>query len=353
MKARLVLLALLIGAALWLLLPDLQDRGGLPFPEFATEQARPTTEIEALEADYDVLLEIVADEPRLALSLLDTLAFSESALAGEARRLAQDIRAAELQDNPAYTLTAVGQSFGRLGKWELSAEALQRAVVVDPGYAEAWAYLGEAQQHTGEGGLEALQTARALNPLSLAANLFQALYWQRQGDFAEAARYLRIALQIAPGDANLYAQLGHNAVLAGDVPEARNYYEQAVFVNPEDPEGWKLLAAYSLDNDIYLEEVGLPAARRALVLAPEDPGALVLMGRAADEVSGQRAEAARLFERALAIDAEHLGAHLYLGLLLLTGGEQDAAWVHLVRVQELAPESPEAAFAGGLLDTYY
>jgi tetratricopeptide (TPR) repeat protein len=353
MKARLALLALLIGGGLWLLLPNIRDISPQPFEDFATEQARPTTEIEGLEAQYDVLLEIVAEEPALALSLLDQLAFTESDLADEARHLAQDIRAAELQDNEAYTLTAVGQSFGRLEKWELSVQALEQAVVADASYAEAWAYLGEAQQHVGEDGLEALQRARALNPLSLSANLFQALYWQRQANFAEAERYLRIALQIAPQDANLYIQLGHNAVLAGAVPDARGYYEQAVTLEPDSPEAWEVLAAYSLDNDIFLEDIGLPAARRALVLAPDDPQALVLMGRATDVVSGQRAGAQRLFERALTIDPRHAGAHLYLGLLLLNGGEPDAAWEHLVLVRELAPGSPEAEFASGLLDTYY
>ena len=64
-----------------------------------------------------------------------------------------------MQNNEAYSLTAVAQAFARLAKWELSLAALQRAIELDPNYADAWAYLAEAQQQTGEDGKAALETA--------------------------------------------------------------------------------------------------------------------------------------------------------------------------------------------------
>lgn len=352
MKFR-VLLAFLLGAILVLISPLLKSQDNLPFAEYATVQAQPKVAPQAEVAEYLRLLRRAAQEPELILAELDELAFSQSFFAIDVRSLAQTIRVAQLQGSPAYTFTAVGQFFARNDMWELSFLALQNAVATDTTYAEAWAYLGEAQQQTGGDGAEALNRARALNPLSLSANLFQALYWQRQDDFEEAARYLQIAVLIEPGNPDLYIQLGHNSVLSGDVPDAKTHYEKALAIDPENLELLKILAAYSLDNQIYVEELGLPAARRALLLAPRDPKALVLMGRAAFLSSGAERQAKDLFERAIELAPDHPAAHLHLGLYLIAGGEFLLAREHFEHVLLTSPGSTEAVLAQQVLEEYF
>lgn len=331
----------------------MKQRDALSFSEFATAQADPRTPTPDAEAEFWQLLEIAARDPVLALPGLDDIAFTESPHADDARQIAQAIRVAELEGNKAYTLTALGQTLGGLGNWALSAEALENALAEDASYAEAWAYLGEAQQHLGQDGSEALLKARQLNPLSLAANLLQALELQRQGEHKEAKRFLLVAAQIDPQNPSVYVQLGHNLVLSGEIPAARTYYEQALTLAPQDVELWKILATYSLDNDIYVEEVGLPAARRALLLKPRDPDALVLMGRAIFLTSGQGAQAKSLFEQALEIEGEHLDAHLQLGLYLLGVSDLADAHYHLQEVLRHGLGSPEADLAVQILKDYF
>jgi tetratricopeptide (TPR) repeat protein len=348
-----ILLAILVGIILLLASPLLDERQDLSFAEYATVQAQDKVALQSAEADYLTVLRRAAQEPVEALNGLDAVIFSDSPFAEDARGLAQAIRLAALQGNNAYSLTAVGQAFARLEKWDLSLVALQNAVKADPEYSEAWAYLAEALQQTGKDGTEAIAEAQQLDPLSLSANLFAALYWQRQGDFDEAGRYLNIARLVAPDNASISIQLGHNAVLGGDVPGARIYYEQALVLNPDDVDILKALAAYSLDNQIYVDEIGLPAARRTLVLAPRDPDALVLMGRAIFLSSGQDEQAKTLFQNAMTLDPNHAGARLHMGLYLIADEEYLLAREHLELIVKNAPNSIEAAIAEQVLEDYY
>ena len=64
-----------------------------------------------------------------------------------AQDLHDKIRTARLFDNPSYTMLIAGRQLASLGKWELASVAFQHAAVLQPGYADAWAYLGEARQH--------------------------------------------------------------------------------------------------------------------------------------------------------------------------------------------------------------
>ena len=70
-----------------------------------------------------------------------------------------------------------------MGEWEYAREAFRRATDLDPEYADAWAFLGEAQQQisgkeTGsysEVGLSELQRALQVDPNSILANFFMGL----------------------------------------------------------------------------------------------------------------------------------------------------------------------------------
>ncbi|MEX2162059.1 MAG: tetratricopeptide repeat protein [Anaerolineales bacterium] len=300
---------------------------------------------------YQQGLTLASTDPLTAVSFLDQVAFSDHPMAEEARTLASAIQAARLADDEAYLFTAAGQALAAIGEWQRSREALVKAVQLDPEYAEAWAYLGEAQYQNGEDSFPALQRALELNPDSVAAQLFNALYWQRQGDFLEANLHFYIASQLDPQSPSIYIQWGQNAMLAGEPVEARQYFEKAAELSPDDPAVWRALARYSIESELYVQELGVPAAGRVLIDDPEDVAALVLLGRAhillGDGQAGQD-----FLERALGIDANDPLPHYYLGLYFLAQDNIAAALPHLNQVIALAPDTEEAELAAELIVQY-
>ena len=101
---------------------------------------------------YQIGLLYSATEPLKALPFFAQAEELDPANASNARELHDKIRTANLFDQPAYTLVASGRQLANMDEWTFAAEAFKHATELDPGYADAWAFLGEArQQITNEG----------------------------------------------------------------------------------------------------------------------------------------------------------------------------------------------------------
>ena len=98
-----------------------------------------------------------------------------------------------------------------------------------------------------------------------------------------------------------------------------------------------MLARLCLKYDLKIKEVGLPAARQAVLLAEEDPKALLLLGRAYFQ-SGNLSIAIRFFNQASTLDPGSPEPHYYLGLLYLNQGNSDSAQAELELAYQLAPD---------------
>ena len=150
------------------------------------------------ELYYQVGLLYAATDPLLALPYLAQAAEIDPVFATQARELHDKIRTANLFDQPAYILLASGRQLANMGEWEYARQAFMRATDLDPQYADAWAFLGEAQQQIsgqetgsyGEAGLSDLQHALQVDPNSILANFFMGLYWERQKDYSRAQQSL-------------------------------------------------------------------------------------------------------------------------------------------------------------------
>ena len=95
---------------------------------------------------YQVGLLYAITEPLKALPFLAQAVEIDPSNATNAQELYDKIRTANLFDQPAYTLLASGRQLADMGEWVYAAEAFKQATELDPGYADAWAFLGEAQQ---------------------------------------------------------------------------------------------------------------------------------------------------------------------------------------------------------------
>jgi tetratricopeptide (TPR) repeat protein len=311
---------------------------------------------------YQLGLLLATQDPEAALPVLEAAASLDQKLEGPVSSLRRAVLSARFAENPAYTLLVTGRALATLDRWRLAAEAFHQATQKRPDYAEAWAYWGEALQHPDgaadaassslpakSDGLAELQKAVTLDPKSLAAQTFLSLYWIRQGRYDQALETLHRALDLAPDNPVLVAELAAVLASSGDLEKAYQAYQQAAVLAPYDPLYLRLQVDFSLQYDYHVEEIALPVARQLVIQDPHDPTNLDLMARVLIR-QGDLVNAERFLRRILDANPDFATAHLHLGLLFLLQGDQAAALQELDRTISLAPGSPEAQKAQQLLE---
>ncbi|MBE0699161.1 MAG: tetratricopeptide repeat protein, partial [Anaerolineaceae bacterium] len=60
----------------------------------------------------------------------------------------------------------------------------------------------------------------------------------------------------------------------GDLLVALEHFQKATTLDPQNSLYWQYLARFTVDYSVNVRFIGLPAARQAVVLAPNDPAAL-------------------------------------------------------------------------------
>lgn len=307
---------------------------------------------------YQLGLLLAATRPESALAYLIQAAELDPSLAGTSQAIQRQINTARLSDEPSYALMAAGRALASLNEWEMAVEAFRQATLARTDYAEAWAYLGEARQHFKTGststddGLSDLQKALSIDPASLSTNLFLAMYWQRQERYDQALTYLGVATKLDPDNSTLETELGKTLAAAGDLPAAQGHYLRAVELAPKDATYWRILAEFSLQYQIQIRQIALPASRQAVILTPDDPRALDLMGQALFMLD-DTLNAERFLLRALQTDPGYAPAHLHLGQVYLLEGEAGRARQQLDTALALSPDTPTADQAQRLLQRYF
>lgn len=311
---------------------------------------------------YKLGLILSSIQPETALAYLLQASELEPAYQDDAQAIKSSVDAARKYDDPAYTLLESGRALGELNHWEHAVRAFQEAIKHHPDFAEAWAFLGEAKQHievdedlqeNSNMGLIELEQALEIDPQSIAANTLMALYWQRQQRYDLALVYLHTADNIEPKNPTIQVEIGRTLAIMGDLEKAQGYYERATELSPNDPHFWRQLAGFSIKYETQLREIGLPAARKAILLNPEDPASLDTMGEIfillQDLYSG-----IRFLERAIAAQPDYAPAHLHLGFAYLLIGNDDLARKYLTYASTFATQdSVTAQHARRMLDSSF
>ncbi len=280
-------------------------------------------------------------EPNAAQAYLSRLAKGDPLHAQAAEELRQDLLLGSLQDSPAYTLTLVGRTLAKQEEWALAVTALQRATTIAPQYAEAWAFLGQALESSGQDGGEALETALHINPDSLSANILSALYWRKHNQPERALVYAYRGAENDPQNPLWQMEIGLTLGQMGNLPAAAKHYRQATTLNPDAPQTWRALATFCINYNYDLQATGLPAARQAVLLAFDDPLSLETLGRVYLRL-GNLLLARRFAQQALQQDPGLVSAYLDLGTVAALQGDMTQAQRMFETVLTLAPNSPEA-----------
>ncbi len=289
-------------------------------------------------AHYQLALLVAAVYPQQGPALLETLSSANSTLAQKLKTLTQILR--DPPDDAAYQQLMLGRALGDLGQWDLAEHAFNEAARLRPDYAEAWALLGEARQQMGQDGLPELERANALQPDSVVVQSLLALYWRRQGKLDVALDYLEKAADQEPQEPVWQMELGNTLAEMKDNRTALEHYQQAVELAPHDSEGWFVLARFCVANYLELRSVGLPAARQALLLEPDNASYLDLAGWALIELEDPLS-AERFLQHALRVDNSLADAHLHLGQVYLQMGETQLAYQHLSQALQLSSTQEE------------
>jgi tetratricopeptide (TPR) repeat protein len=300
---------------------------------------------------YELGILLLVTRPEQVSQYLDEVIRLTPDRAVQVSELRNKIALALNEPDPALKSLAIGRILGALDEWELAAEVFGQAVQADVNLAEGWAFLGEAKQQLGQEGRVEIELALKLKPQSTLVLAVQALYWQRQGRPELALVALSRAAELEPANPAWQAALGNSAALMTDLPLALEYFRAAVRLEPNNPLYWRALGDFCVRYDIHLEDAGLPAARQAYLLAPDDPKTLDLLGAVYMGLEDLDS-AERFFQRAVQAAPALVSAQLHLGQLYIQKGNNDKAAPYLEWVVSHAPGTPSAEVAQRLLEQY-
>ncbi len=264
---------------------------------------------------------------------------------------------AALQEQPAfgddaYQWVRLGILLSSDERWVLAASAFERALQVNPIYADAWACLAEARAQLGEPSWPVLQRAYELDPRSRTVLLALAAYFRRTGQPLRAVEVLLKLAETDPEGQDVLTELASSAAEAGDMTQAVNLLRRAMELHPDDPRVNLAAARFSARYEVEIVALGLPAAWRALELLPDDPAVLEVNGWL-EWLGGSFDLAEQHLISALTFSPLSPTVHLRLGQLYLTTGRQDQARKYLLNALRLAPGENPGQTAARLLQRYF
>lgn len=274
----------------------------------------------------------------------------------EADSAIQTLRSAlavsDQEGDPSMKKVVIGRAFGLVQEWDLAATVFEEALALDESNAEAWVWLGEANQQMGTDGSEELNRALSLDPESVNVRALRALYWGRQGKYEQMLAEYLLAAGIEPENPRWQAGVGEAQTKLGRLVEALAAYQRAAELAPAEPEYWRLLALFCVENGAQAEEVGLPAAQQAYSLAPDDVSVLDALGYAYLS-TGRYASAEKALMNAIEASPEYFSAYIHLAMTYLAQGNRAGAFDMLVFVRDAPGAGVYAETARQLLDKYF
>lgn len=320
-------------------LAEIYQSNGEPSRAAETLQKYVSAHPEDASAHYRLGLLLAPSEPDRALQELLGASRLDAQFDPAVQALRTALNLAALEESASGRSVLIGRGLGLVNEWRLARIAFENAVRADETNAEAWAWLGEANQQVGEEGTQQLERAFHLNPGSATVRGLRGLYFQRTGNFRGALTEFQTAAALEPENSSWYVSLGEAHAKLGDLIRALEAYQKATRLAPEDPTYWRLLAIFCAQNNVNIRDVGVPAAQKAVVL-DGDPASLDVLGWLLT-LDARYEEATRILNRALELDPQNSSAHLHLGMLSLQTNDRVKAYDHLIQARDLGSKEAE------------
>jgi len=230
---------------------------------------------------------------------------------------------------------------------------LLKALASNANAYRAWfdlGYIYTATKHVPEA-IVAYRKSVDAKPDVFESNLNLGILLARQGENAEAAKYLKAATQLKPtaktdeGLARAWLSLGL-VEEESDPQQALAAYGEAVKLTPSDPEP-HISTGLLLEKQDKLAE----AAREYQVAAKLDPKSTQPITGLANVYSKQKkyAEAETQLRKLVAIDPDNNNALVQLGRVLAAEGKTDEAAAFMTAEQSASSDDPRAALERGTM----
>jgi adenylate cyclase len=210
--------------------------------------------------------------------------------------------------------------FGDRRREEKVIRICERAVELDPDYAQAWALMGLAQANLRHGfaendvladdGSAAAERALALDPNIAEAHLPMAWRLAEEGRHDEANAELAIALELGPDSWEVNKEAARLFYRQRRLEEAAEHLEKATRLMEVDYHGLGMLFAYyySKDDVDSARRVGKKALEQIekVLTANPDNGAALAFGAMALASSGDLERAREWADRCLLVDPDNM-----------------------------------------------
>jgi tetratricopeptide (TPR) repeat protein len=291
-------------------------------------------------AHFRLGLLLTLSDPDRALTELLSASQLDPAFDPAVQTLRTTLNLAALNDSASGRFVVIGRGLGLVNEWRLARPAFEEAIRLDDENAEAWAWLGEANQQMDGEGIEQLERAFKLNPASPTVRGLRGLYYQRTGNFRQALTEFQTAAALEPTNAMWYVSLGETHAKLGDLIRGLEAYQKATSLAPEEAGYWRLLAVFCAQNNVNIRDIGVPAAQEAIVLTGDDADALDVLGWLLT-LDARYEEAERMLNRALELNPKSGSTHLHLGMLSLQIDDRASAYDHFVKARDLGNKEAE------------
>jgi tetratricopeptide (TPR) repeat protein len=285
------------------------------------------------------------------------MAYNEGAdaqAAGELDKAAERFReASQLDPTMAAPYTGLASVALQRGQYPEAAAMAEQALGIDPSDFRALHIRYEAYRQLGDAA-KAAEAAAALKEAggggAAARRIFnEAAEAYNSGDPATAKAKFEQVLALDPELVPAYLALGGLYLADGQTAAAGSMAEEVL---KREPGNVRALQIRYESARLAGDAEGAKSALAALAEADPEWAATSLYEQAVQLFNSDQAAAAKgLLEQVLASNPGHAKAHYTLGLVLLNLGEVESAKAHLSRFLELAPEDPDAATAGAMLES--
>jgi len=294
-------------------------------------------------AHYRLGLLLTLSEPDEAISELLHASQLDLQFDPVVQTLRNALNLASINDSSSERFVIIGRGLGLVNEWRLAHAAFENAIQADEKNAEAWAWLGEARQQMGwSGGDTALDSAFHLNPDSSIVRSLRGLYFQRTGNYRDALTEFQSAARLDPENPAMFVSLGDAYAMTGNLILGLQSYQYATTLAPDDATYWMLLASFCAANNANINDVGIPAAQKAVQLSPKDTATLDVLGWTY-VLAGRYSEAERMLLLALEHDPQNASAHFHVAVVYLQTNDRVSAYDHLVRARDLGSAEADAA----------